>query len=305
MIPVPGTMARRNRGRAVHGWVILDKPAGRTSAWATARVRSLFEAAKAGHAGTLDPLATGVLPIALGEATKTVSFVQEGRKMYRFTVRWGEARDTGDTEGAVTATSAERPAPAAIRAACAAQTGEILQVPPAYSAIKVSGRRAYDLARNGLAPVLAARPVTVYRFDLIATPDGDVAEFEVECGKGTYVRALASDLAVALGTLGHVSTLRRIAVGPMALKQAISLENLEIAVHSARANEALYSVETALADIPALPVTEAQAERLRHGQTISASIAEPGMVCVMTGGRPIAVANVVDGEIRAVRVFNL
>lgn len=298
-------MTRRRKGRPVHGWVILDKGAGRSSAWAVAQVRRIFDAAKAGHAGTLDPLATGVLPVALGEATKTVRFLQDADKAYSFMVRWGEERDTGDFEGKVTATSGVRPSPDSIRDACTRLTGEIQQVPPAFSAIKVGGRRAYELARRGDAPALPPRTVRIDRLGLTGIPDRDHATFLVECGKGTYVRSLARDLAVLLGTFGAVAAMRRERVGRMAADQAISLEKLAEVVHSAAPNEVLYPVETALDDIPALPLTEAQAQRLREGQAVQVQAAPDGAVCVMAGGNPIAIARVEDGEVRPVRVFNL
>ncbi len=192
-------MARKRRGRAINGWLIIDKPAGMTSAQVVGKVRHLLDAAKAGHAGSLDPLATGILPIALGEATKTVSYVMDGAKAYRFTVRWGESRDTDDADGAVTGTSDKRPDEAEIRAALAAFQGEIIQVPPVYSAIKVDGKRAYALARADEAPKLEARTVRIDRFELADLADPDHASFLVECGKGTYMRGLARDLAASLG----------------------------------------------------------------------------------------------------------
>ena len=295
-------MARRRKGEPVHGWVILDKPAGMTSAQATGRVRRLFNAAKAGHAGTLDPLATGVLPVALGEATKTVSHVQNGAKTYAFTVRFGEERDTGDAEGAVVATSSVRPGADALRAAAQGLTGTLLQAPPAFSALKVGGQRASDLARAGRPPTLAARTVFVRRFELVGS-DGAEADFVVECGKGTYIRALVRDLCTALGTRGHVAALRRLAVGPMTAESAFSLEALEQLVHSPAPNGVLLPVETALADIPALPLSGTQAALLRSGQPIRVPAAVPGTVCAMEAGRPVALANVQDGEVRAVRVF--
>src|SRR5471030_153295 len=199
--------------RDVHGWVVLDKPVGMTSTHAVSVVKRLFTAKRAGHAGTLDPLASGCLPIALGEATKTVPFVMDGRKLYRFTVRWGEERDTDDTEGRVIATSDQRPSADAIRALLPAYTGTIQQVPPKYSAIKIEGERAYDLARDGQSVELTARPVDIGRLELVGTPAADYAILEAECGKGTYVRSLARDFGRALGCFGHVSALRRAAVG--------------------------------------------------------------------------------------------
>ena len=275
-----------------------------TSARAVAAVRRIADAAKAGHAGTLDPMATGVLPVALGEATKTVSFLQDGTKAYAFTVRWGESRDTGDADGVPLASSPVRPTAAAIRAACAGFVGDTWQVPPAYSALKVGGRRAYDLARAGAAPVMAARPVHIDRLELADLPDRDTAAFVVECGRGTYVRAICDDLAAALGTLGHVTALRRTRVGRMTETQAISLERLADLVHSGPAEAYLHPVETALADIPALPLTGSEAERLRSGQAIRVADAGRGAVCATAGGHPIAVALVADGELRPLRVFN-
>ena len=298
-------MTRRRSGRPVHGWVILDKPAGRTSAWAVARVRGLFDAAKAGHAGTLDPLATGVLPVALGEATKTVAYLQDAEKAYRFTVRWGQQTATGDAEGVIVAESDVRPAAADIAAACAGLTGWIEQAPPAYSAVKVAGRRAYAIARGGGAPDIPARTVRIDRFDFVAAPDRDHAEFFVACGKGTYVRSLTTELAARLGTLAHVAALRREKVGWMTADQAISLENLEQVVHSAAPHKVLHPVETALADIPALPLTEHEARRLRDGQSVQVPAAGDGDVFVTSGGVPIAVARVEGGNVRPVRVFNL
>ncbi len=206
-------MGKKKKGNPVNGWVILDKPQGITSTQAVATVRRIFDAQKAGHAGTLDPMATGVLAIALGEATKTVPFVQDAHKVYRFTAAWGEARDTDDAEGQVTATSDVRPTRDAILALLPRFTGPLTQVPPAYSAIKVDGARAYDLAREGEVVELAARTVQVDQARLLAMPDPDHAEFEILCGKGTYVRSWVRDIALALGTLGHVSALRRVSIG--------------------------------------------------------------------------------------------
>src|SRR5512138_440174 len=199
--------------RDVHGWVVLDKPVGMTSTHAVSVVKRLFSAKRCGHAGTLDPLASGALPIALGEATKTVPFVMDGRKLYRFTIRWGEERDTDDAEGRTVSTSKERPSPDAIRALLPAYTGLIQQVPPRYSAIKIEGERAYDLARDGEQVELAPRPVEIGRLELVNIPDADHAVLEAECGKGTYVRSLARDLGRALGCFGHISALRRVSVG--------------------------------------------------------------------------------------------
>jgi tRNA pseudouridine55 synthase len=298
-------MTRRRKGHPVHGWIVLDKPAGKTSTQALGAVRRILDAGKAGHAGTLDPLATGVLPIALGEATKTIPFVQDGRKAYTFTVTWGEARDTDDAAGAVIATSAMRPSPAAVAAALPRFVGTLSQTPPAYSAIKVAGQRAYDLARQGKAVVLSARPVVIDHLALLESGP-ECATLAVECGKGTYVRVLARELAEALGTVGHVSALRRTRVGPWAAGQAISLDRLGELVLSAAPEAYLHPVAAALADIPALALTETEAQRLRAGQAIRVAAFEgpPGEVCATANGLPIAVARVADGELRPVRVFN-
>ncbi|MBT4711690.1 MAG: tRNA pseudouridine(55) synthase TruB [Alphaproteobacteria bacterium] len=298
-------MGRKRKGKPINGWVILDKPLGRSSAWAVGQVRHITGAAKAGHGGTLDPLATGVLPIALGEATKTVSYIQDGTKIYGFVLRWGQATETDDSEGAVVETSDHRPTEAEILAALSAFTGEIAQAPPAYSAIKIDGKRAYALARDGKAPEMVPRIVRVDRFDWRGSPTADTSEFVVECGKGTYIRSLARDLARALGTVGHVASMRRLAVGTMTEKDAISLERLGEVVHSAAPDGYLHPVETALADIPALDLTGPQAQRLRAGQVVQAPNANPGAVCAMADGLPVALGHVEDGEVRAVRVFNL
>jgi tRNA pseudouridine55 synthase len=298
----------------VHGWVVLDKPVGMTSTYAVSRIKRLFSAKRAGHAGTLDPLASGCLPIALGEATKTVSFVMDGRKSYRFTVRWGEERDTDDADGRVVATSESRPQPEAIRAALPQFTGTIEQAPPRFSAIKVEGERAYDIARDGEEFELKARQVTVYRLTLVETADADHSVFEAECGKGTYVRALARDLGRLLGCLGHVCALRRTAVGPFAAKDMIGLEQLEALCHRAAAGEtdladALLPVSTALDDIPALAVSRADAGRLQRGQAVlmrgrDAPVVR-GMVQVTASGCLIALAEIDRGEVVPKRVFNL
>ncbi|MSP20821.1 MAG: tRNA pseudouridine(55) synthase TruB [Alphaproteobacteria bacterium] len=296
------------KGQPVHGWIILDKPLGRTSAWAVGAVRRLLDANKAGHAGTLDPLASGVLPIALGEATKTVPFIQDGTKGYSFSVRWGEARDTLDAVGAITATSAARPTETALRAALPQFMGTLSQTPPSYSALKVAGQRAYDLARAGETPVLAPRTVRIDQLELVSARP-DEASFRVECGKGTYVRVLAQDLALAVGTLGYVSALRRTRVGPFAEDRAISLEQLAELVVNPAPVAYLHPVAAALADIPAIAVTGAEARRLKAGQPIRLAPGnnqgQRGAVWAMVDGLPIAVAEVVDGEVRALRVFNL
>jgi tRNA pseudouridine55 synthase len=318
MATVPATtktaMGRRRGGRPIHGWVILDKPLGLSSSQAVGAVRRITGAAKAGHGGTLDPLATGVLPIALGEATKTVAWVMAGRKTYRFTLCWGEARDTDDAEGTVIGTSALRPDSAAIVAALPGFTGTIQQTPPAYSAIKLGGQRAYKLARAGAEVELAPRPVEIAALRLVGQPDPDHAEFEMETGKGAYVRALGRDLAAALGTLAYVSVLRRLAVGPFTLERAISLDNLAALDHSAAAFGHLLPIETALDDIPALALTEAEAHRLRHGQSVVPLLAADraridqlgtgAMVRATTGQTLVALAEIVAGGLRPVRVIN-
>jgi len=309
----PKQQKKRDK-RDVHGWVVLDKPVGMTSTHAVAVIKRLFSARRAGHAGTLDPLASGCLPIALGEATKTVPFVMDSRKIYRFTVRWGEERDTDDAEGRVVDTSGERPSRDAILALLPGFTGTIEQVPPRYSAIKVEGERAYDLARDGEVVELASRPVEIHRLDLVSTPDGDHAVFEAECGKGTYVRSLARDMGRVLGCKGHVSALRRVSVGPFAENLMIPLEQIEALCHRAGIGEgnladALLSVETALDDIPALAISKADAARLQRGQAVllrgrDAPILS-GVIYVTASGQLIALAEVDRGEIVPKRVFNL
>jgi len=308
-----GKQFKRDK-RDVHGWIVLDKPVGMTSTHAVSVIKRLFTARRAGHAGTLDPLASGCLPVALGEATKTVPFVMDGRKLYRFTIRWGEERDTDDAEGRVTASSAERPTPEAIRAQLPAFIGTIQQVPPRFSAIKIEGERAYDLAREGATVELAARPVEIARLELTETPDPDHAVFEAECGKGTYVRALARDLGQKLGCFGHVSALRRVAVGPFDEETMILLADLEALCHRAAAGEGsladlILPVETALDDIPALAVGRAEAARLQRGQAAilrgrDAPIFR-GPVYVTVAGQLLALAEVDHGEIVPRRVFNL
>jgi tRNA pseudouridine55 synthase len=308
-----GGQPRRDK-RDVHGWVVLDKPIGMTSTHAVAVLKRLFQAKRAGHAGTLDPLASGGLPIALGEATKTVPFVMEGRKRYRFTVAWGEQRDTDDIEGRVVATSELRPSAQAIQELLPRFTGVIEQVPPQYSAIKVQGERAYDLARDGEKVDLQPRPVEIHELNLVEHGDGGQSVFEAECGKGTYVRALARDMGRILGCFGHICALRRTVVGPFTERDMIPLEELEALCNRAASGEgsladALLPVETALDDIPALAVTRADAARLHRGQAVLLRGRDApnssGTVYVTVAGRLLALAEIGNGEIIPKRVFNL
>ena len=310
--PVP-TMGRTKRGRRIDGWLALDKPLGMSSAQAVAAVRRLTGAAKIGHGGTLDPLASGVLPIALGEATKTVQYVMDGAKTYHWQVCWGEARNTDDGEGEVVATSAIRPTRAAIEAILPAFTGEIDQVPPAFSAVKVEGRRSYAMARSGEAVDLAPRRVRIDRLALLAMPDPDHADFETVSGKGTYIRSLARDIARALGTVGHVSRLRRVTCGPFSEGKAISLETLAEVGQGPALRSSLLPVETALDDIPALVLTETEARRLQSGQALPlmrldarvspAQFPQGTIVRAMTEERVAALARIEDGSVRPVRVI--
>jgi tRNA pseudouridine55 synthase len=308
----PPAQMRKREKRDVHGWVVLDKPVGMSSTQAVSVLKRLFQAKRAGHAGTLDPLASGVLPIALGEATKTVPFVMEGRKVYRFTVRWGEERDTDDAEGRVIDRSTERPTAQAIAELLPRFTGQITQVPPRFSAVKIDGERAYDLARDGEVVEMAPRPVEIHRLELIETPDPDHAKFIAECGKGTYVRALARDLGRALGCLGHVIALRRTAVGPFEDEVAVSLDTLQ-RFHpddvGALEEAALLPVESGVAALPALRVTAADAGRLARGQAVLLRGRDApviaGWVSVSSHGALIALAEVEKGELRPRRIFNL
>jgi tRNA pseudouridine55 synthase len=289
----------------VHGWVVLDKPAGMTSTHAVSRLKCIFNAKKAGHAGTLDPLATGVLPVAFGEATKTVPFVQDGEKLYRFTVRWGTETDTDDSDGSVAAHSDARPAAAGILALLPRFTGTIQQLPPAYSAIKINGERAYDLARAGHALVLSPRQVTIYALDLIGA-GRDEAVFEARCGKGTYVRALARDLGRSLGCYGHVSALRRSRVGPFSEADAVAYMDLADGVVEAR--QAMRRTEAGLMELPCVTVDRDAAAKLRRGQSIllrGHDAPFEGFAYAACGGVVIAVGAVEKGELIPGRVFNL
>ncbi|MFZ5670647.1 MAG: tRNA pseudouridine(55) synthase TruB [Pseudomonadota bacterium] len=307
-------MARRRKGDPVSGWVCLDKPWNLGSTQAVGKVRWLFNARKAGHAGTLDPLATGVLPIALGEATKTVPFMMEADKAYRFIIEWGRSTTTLDREGATTATSDVRPSRAEVEAALPAFVGEIRQVPPAFSAVRVDGERAYDLARAGEAVELEPRRVAIHAARVAGAPDADHIELEIECGKGTYVRALVRDLAAALGAEAHVSALRRTRVGPFGEDRAITLEKLEDLSHKAALPEVLLPVETALDDIPALAVTAEDAFRLAQGRPIvlvprqveqlkARLTGGSRLVSAMEGRRLVALAEMRAGKLNPVRVF--
>jgi tRNA pseudouridine55 synthase len=312
-------MPRKKKGSPVHGWVVVDKPEGVTSTQAVAVVKRVFDAQKAGHAGTLDPMATGVLAVALGEATKTVPYAMDAEKTYRFTARWGEGRDSDDAEGQVTATSDKRPTKAEIEAALPAFVGMIEQTPPSFSAVKVEGERAYDIARDGETPELAPRTVFVRTASLLGQPDRDHAEFEMHCGKGTYVRAWVRDLALALGTCGHVSALRRTRVGAFKVEDAIGLETLKGFLHSPAAFEHLMPLSTALDGIPALAVTGPDAVRLKSGNPIlvrpaqfariTESVSDENLqgltvFCSTGEGDPVALATFAAGELRPFRVFN-
>lgn len=309
-------MGRRKKGQPVHGWVCLDKPYEMGSTEAVTRIRRLFDAQKAGHAGTLDPLASGILPIALGEATKTVPFMMEARKVYRFTINWGVSTDSIDREGEIIGRSDVRPTAEQVRAALPAFVGEIDQVPPAFSAIKVDGQRAYDLAREGVEVELKARRVTIRSAEVTDAPDVDHVEIRILTGKGVYVRSLARDLAATLGVEGHVSALRRERVGPFSIENAVTLDSLEEMVHRGAASEGLLPVATALDDIPELAVTDQDAFSLRQGRSI---VLLPGQVetlkgqlrgdtrtvSVFSGQTLVALGQLRAGRIEPDRVFNL
>jgi tRNA pseudouridine55 synthase len=295
--------------RDLHGWLVLDKPVGQTSTDAVAAIKRITRANKVGHAGTLDPLASGILPIALGEATKTVSFVMDGRKIYRFTVCWGAETDTDDADGTVQRTSDARPAKEQIEAALPAFTGMIEQIPPQYSALKIEGERAYDLARQGAAVDLAARPIEVHRLALVDIPDADHAVLEAECGKGTYVRALARDLGRTLGSFGHVAALRRTRVGPFDETQVMTLQRLMESAEAGTLEAAFMPVATGLATLPALKVSRAEADRLALGQSVLVRGRDAplvaGIVSVSTGEGLVALAEMHEGALKPKRIFNL
>jgi tRNA pseudouridine55 synthase len=298
-------MARKRRGIPIHGWLNIDKDAGLSSAQVVARVKRITNAAKAGHAGTLDPFATGILPIALGEATKTVSYITDESKEYRFTARWGEKRNTDDIEGEIETKSDHRPTREEILGIVPQFIGTIQQRPPAFSAIKIKGERAYKLARAGADLDMPQREVHIEALKLIEITDSDHAVFEVTCGKGTYIRSLARDMAVKLGTVAHLSSLRRIRVGPFLDKDAISLDKLAKLWQCPAEFEGLLPLTTALDDIPALAVTEPQAVRLRHGNDVAAPDQADGIVCAMDGNIPIGIAKLDAGRLYPVRIFNI
>ena len=308
-------MARQRRGRSINGWLAVDKPLEITSSTVVNQVRRLLDAAKAGNGGTLDPLASGVLPIAFGEATKTVAYVMDGSKSYRVTLKFGEARSTDDAEGEVTATSDHRPDADEIKAVLGEFIGEIQQVPPKFWAIKVNGKRAYDLARRDEDVVLKPRPILIKDLRLVDMPDRDHAVLEVVSGKGAYMRYLARDIALRLGSVGHISALRRTSAGPFPETSSIPLAEL-LEMDPDAVLEKLLPVETALDDIPALVLTEVEAQRLSSGQPVGllpvakrsaleTPVVQDDIVCAMLHDRAVALAEISGGEIRPVRVFNL
>lgn len=307
-----GQQPRRRPRREINGWLILDKPLNMTSTEAVGAVKRVYQAAKAGHAGTLDPLASGALPIAFGEATKTVPYVVDGRKVYRFTVQWGTETDTDDAEGRAVATSDKRPARADVEALLPAFTGEIQQVPPQYSAIKIGGERAYDLARDGEVVEIAARPVEIYRLEIVGQPDADHIEIEAECGKGTYVRSLARDFGRALGCYGHVSALRRLVVGPFEEADLVPFDAVMQAAESddpaAALAQLLRPVEVGLSELLEVAMSPVDASRLRRGQSVllrgRGAPVETEAAYATSAGRLVALGSIEAGEFVPRRVFN-
>ncbi|MGX9964238.1 tRNA pseudouridine(55) synthase TruB [Roseomonas sp. F4] len=308
--------SKKPKGRELDGWLIVDKPSGIGSTDVVNKVKRAFDAQKAGHGGTLDPLATGLLPVAFGAATKTVPYVMDGTKTYHFTLKFGEARDTDDADGQVVATSDVRPTDAEIEAVLPAFRGDIMQVPPAYSAIKIGGERAYDLAREGQVFEIAARPARIDRFDLISRPDADTAIFHVESGKGVYMRSLARDVARAVGSVGHITALRRLRVGPFREEHAIPLDSLLVTGDTPPPSpDLLLPVTTALADIPALAVTAEEAARLHQGQAISLvdlmgrvprnADPEGGLLRAMAGERLLGLCRLENGWMQPERLIQL
>jgi len=313
MASKPMKSGNRPKRNVVNGWLILNKPIGLTSVAALNRVKRLFNARKAGHAGTLDPLATGVLPIAFGEATKTVPYAVDAQKSYRFTVAWGAETTTDDSEGEIVDESAERPERETIEAALEAFRGEIEQTPPRFSAVKVEGARAYDLAREGEAFELRARTVSVNRLDIVDMPDADTCVFEADCGRGTYVRAIARDLGRALGCLGHICALERTRVGRFHVEDAATLEDIEAAADAeaepGRLSALLAPVQLALAGMPEIKLSASDAARLRRGQSVllrgrDAPIVNAKAYATLRGTL-IALGEVAQGEFTPERVFNL
>ncbi|WP_028878230.1 tRNA pseudouridine(55) synthase TruB [Terasakiella pusilla] len=297
-------MGRKKKGIPIHGWLIIDKPLEISSNNVVGKARWLTKAQKVGHGGTLDPLASGILPLAFGEATKTVSYVMDGTKTYRFEVTWGETRSTDDAEGEVTDTSTARPTRAEIEAALPAFIGAIEQIPPKYSAIKIDGQRAYKLAREDKDIEMTARTVQIDDLKLIDCPDSDRAIFEVQCGKGTYVRSLGRDLGNKLGCLGYISMLRRTKVGPFDENCAISLDSLEQIVHSEALFESLLAIETVLDDISALALNEEETQKIRNGMGFKTDLPDTETLRLMHNDKLVALAKVEDGLVRPFRVFN-
>ena len=303
----------KKRGKPVHGWVVFDKPLNMSSTQAVGKIRWLFDAEKAGHGGTLDPLATGLLPIALGEATKTVQWAMDGRKTYNFRVKWGAETETDDLEGAITAQSDQRPSHISIESILNQFLGEITQVPPIYSALKIDGERAYDLARAGEKPEMTPRLVMVKELRLLDASNPDHADFETVCGKGTYIRALARDIGRALGCLGHLTLLRRTQVGSFTEKDMISLETLEELRHRPDGEDALKgamrSIVTVLDGIPALAVMDQDAAKLRQGESVLLRGANAPVSCeavlVNHDGRPLGICEISQGSLKTKRLFNL
>ena len=294
----------------IHGWIILDKPLGMGSTTAVSAVKRILRQAdepktKVGHGGTLDPLASGVLPIALGEATKLCGRMLDATKAYEFTIKFGEETDTLDAEGQVVTTSAVRPDLDEINAVLPRFTGAIEQVPPAYSALKIGGKAAYSIARSGETPEMKARTVTIHTLRVSASPREDEVTLSAAVSKGTYIRSLARDIAHALGTVGHVSYLRRTRAGPFSLESAISLDFLEEAAKARQLTRAVLPLEAALDDIPALPVTSRQAEMLRQGQRLAGFPAQPGLQLATSEGTPVALVEASADGLRVVRGFNL
>lgn len=306
---------RRKKGRPVSGWIILDKAYDFGSTEAVSKLKWLFQAQKAGHAGTLDPLATGVLPIAFGEATKTVPYVMDATKRYRFTAKWGEATSTDDREGEVIATSDKRPSRAEIESVLPRFTGTIEQTPPQFSAVKIGGERAYDLAREGKTVEIEKRQIDIHELTLVDIPDADCAVFEAVTGKGAYVRALVRDMAVALGTQGHVSELRRTAVGPFRAEDGVTIADLEKLETPEARDAALLPIDAALSGLPQAAVGGPEADRLKRGQPAvitpatakgvrGADVGTIPAVLASLHGEAVAICELDGLKLKPLRVFN-